>query len=466
MTILDPLYGAIILPDFAKDILNTPELQRLSEIRLMNVCGPTMIGATSTTRLEHALGVAHLANVYSKKNKLRATERNNLILGCLIHDVACYPYGHLVENIFRRNFPGAPDHTLSLLENIYRRKEDLVIYRGAICSLYRRLFENQKVFGRNPILSAHLILGADVVTNSDDICYKDALNSGQVERLNRLISGSIDLDNIDNVFRIAQRFGIRFESSTPEKLAEAITFNRSVMRLRPEDLPFLKEWMRVRKQTYEIFLTHPDILAMKALLTYCVEQSIAEGLLKESDWILTDVQILEKLLSLSHIKQEARQILLGHELNCMSIFCCKKGNLKSFIDQLAKLRNEVAHELKIKDTRRKRTGPISDMETKFGGRRLFIVAEYDRGSTSRKFRIETIAPDGRTAENKDVGENSNRIIVSFLMPDWCSMESAHYKDICREKIASRLGCLPKDVEDYGRVTLPNDIRGIENQTLF
>ena len=444
LRVLDPLYGAIDLPDFAKDIVNTPELQRLSEIRLMNVPGPTMIGATTTTRLEHALGVAHLANICSKQNRLPSIESNNLILASLIHDVASYPYGHLVERTFKRLFPESPDHTERLLRNIYSEKEDLIIYRGAHCQLYKTLLNNRQLFGRMPILSAGLILGADVVGNAEDIAYEDLLGRDKAVLINRLISGPIDLDNIDNVFRIAHRFGIRFDVSIPERLAASFVFSREVIQMKADELCLLEEWLRIRSLTYEIFFTHPDILAMKALLTYCVEESVSDGTLHLEDWVMTDIQLLETFLSLDRIRQEARQILLGHELTCLQVFVCDARNIANLLNELPELRDDIATKITAYDKRKRKTDKIANLEREYAVKRLFVTLEYDKGATSRQFEVEAISAEGKV-KRKTLGENSNRAFISIQIPNWYTVSTPNCSDVLRETIGKRIDCPPNKI---------------------
>ena len=444
MRILDPLYGRVELPDFVRDILYTPELQRLSEIRLMNVPGSTMLGATTTTRLEHALGVAHLANVYSTANRFCDIERNNLILGSLIHDVASFPYGHLVENIFRRFFPGSADHSHRLLVNIFNQKEDLPIYRGAVCQLYRKLYKSLALFGRAPILSACLVLGPTAIENSPDVLYKDMLPTRTVSALHRLISGPMDLDNIDNVFRVACRFGLGCKPDLAEKLAASFMLSGTSIRMEEGNLWLLEEWQRTRAAVYEIFLTDPDILAMKALLTHCVEYALAKGTLHEGDWVLTDVQLLEALLGSADIKHEMRQILLGHELKCYFLVDCPGENAQSVVAQLAALREELALSLSIEDTRKRKTDTVSAIEHDCGARRLYVTAEIDKGATTRRCEVEVLTGDGGSAI-RPLGTDSNRLILSLQLPRWCRLRSPQAGHIVVSAIARRLGCAEQDI---------------------
>jgi hypothetical protein len=444
INILDPLYGRICLPAFAGELIRTPELQRLSQIRLMNVCGSTMLAATTTTRLEHAIGVAHLAKVYSQTHKLGTLERNNLILGCLIHDVASFPYGHLVERIFTRSFPGSSDHCQRLLDGIFNGKEDFPIYRGCFCELYKKLGGLVTEFGREPLLAASLVLGPTAVENSQDVAYDDSLTHDAIARLHRLISGPMDLDNIDNVFRLAARFGLKCDGEVAEKLAGSFSVDASLIRMREEELWLVKEWQRLRSDVYDIFFTNTDILAMKALLTYCVEQCIGDQLLHVGDWVKTDSELLDLFLTVPSIRREARQILLSHELTCHGLFVCHVGSLEAVVSELSELRTEVASSVIIEDKNRRRTATALVLERDYGARRLYMTAEYDKGAAARQCTIEALHRDHHSSVIS-LGANSNRIIVSVQIPRWCRLKSPHVVDIVADSLARRLDCAAKDV---------------------
>lgn len=443
-TILDPLYGRVHLPAFAGEIVRTPEMQRLSQIRLMNVCGPTMLAATTTTRLEHAIGTAHLANVYSLTHKMGTLERNNLILGCLIHDVASFPYGHLVERIFARSFPGSPDHCRRLLDNIFNRKEDFPIYRGFFCEVYKKLLGLVPQFGREPLLAACLVLGPTAVENSQDVAYQDSLSRDAVARLHRLISGPMDLDNIDNVFRLAARFGLRCDGEVAQRLAGAFSVDGSLIRIKEEDVWLIKEWQRVRSDLYDIFFTNADILAMKALLTYCVERCVDDQLLHDGDWTKTDGDLLDLFLTAPSIRREARQILLGHTLTCHGVFVCYVGNPEAAVSGLSELRAEVASNVVVEDRSRKRRDTALALECDNGARRLHMTAEYDKGAAARQLNIEILHRDHRSSVIS-LGADSHRVIVSVHIPRSCKLRSPHAADIVVNAIARRVACTAKDV---------------------
>ena len=59
-TIYDPIHGYITLSDVAISIIDTPEFQRLRQIRQLGCCYFVFPGA-SHFRFEHSIGVAYLS---------------------------------------------------------------------------------------------------------------------------------------------------------------------------------------------------------------------------------------------------------------------------------------------------------------------------------------------------------------------------------------------------------------------
>ena len=66
--IYDPLHGYINLSPLAIKIINTPEFQRLREIKQLGTTYLVFPSATHT-RFEHSLGVYHLCNEMLEKLK-------------------------------------------------------------------------------------------------------------------------------------------------------------------------------------------------------------------------------------------------------------------------------------------------------------------------------------------------------------------------------------------------------------
>jgi len=103
-----PISESLLLSEELKNVIDTPEFQRLRGVRQL---GPTMFvfpGATHT-RFEHSLGVYSLSLRYLEKllifpdfRKLCDPIENSIklmVLSALLHDIGHYPYSHWVEEI-------------------------------------------------------------------------------------------------------------------------------------------------------------------------------------------------------------------------------------------------------------------------------------------------------------------------------------------------------------------------------
>ncbi|KKQ43975.1 MAG: hypothetical protein US62_C0037G0012 [Candidatus Woesebacteria bacterium GW2011_GWA1_37_8] len=62
----DTLYGEMIFSQEEQRIIDTPQIQRLSDISLSAV-PPITLGMQIPSRLEHSIGVAHLAKIVGLK---------------------------------------------------------------------------------------------------------------------------------------------------------------------------------------------------------------------------------------------------------------------------------------------------------------------------------------------------------------------------------------------------------------
>ena len=81
-----------------------------------------------------------------------------------------------------------------------------------------------------------------------------------------LISGSIDLDNIDNVYRLAYHIGLVRSGEVPLALASALSIDHGNL-VAPETAePLLWDWFEVRRRLYNFLLLNPDEFSAKCML--------------------------------------------------------------------------------------------------------------------------------------------------------------------------------------------------------
>ena len=101
MRIRDPVHGDIIVPDFARDLLDTPAMQRLRGIRQLGFAHLVYPGCVHT-RFDHSLGTAHTAQELYRAATGGAEEAESAALICaaLLHDIGHIPFGHTLEDEF------------------------------------------------------------------------------------------------------------------------------------------------------------------------------------------------------------------------------------------------------------------------------------------------------------------------------------------------------------------------------
>ena len=134
----DPIHGSYALPKNAWVIIDTPEFQRLREIKQTGATSYVYPGAEHT-RFQHCLGVAHLAFEFGELIKARYPNIINdklvnlLCLAGLCHDLGHCSYSHLYDRYIIPMFSDESDsYTLKtheeasvlILNAIYHKHKD------------------------------------------------------------------------------------------------------------------------------------------------------------------------------------------------------------------------------------------------------------------------------------------------------------------------------------------------------
>jgi len=333
--IYDPLYGIIYLPDFIWDILSCVEVQRLREVRLCNINSLCLTGGANINRYEHAIGTFYLAqeclNSWPPLYPISEKEQKLFLLAALLHDVASAAFGHSIEYIESKSGFG---HERDFWYAVTGGKKEDYQYKSATLE---PIF-----FGMGRELLSRL--------SSEELKVISEFIEGK-ETFGPLINASIDLDNIDNVFRLAYHIGLVRSGDVPVKLGRSLYTENGKLIIRKEAVPLVEEWQKMRKKLYLLLLLNPEEFSAKCMLTEAVELSKEKDTLP-FNWYDVDYEILKKLSTVSSESSVIIQRLMKGDLyGCIGIFSTSKTEKYetfSNIEEKRKLENELIERIRSK----------------------------------------------------------------------------------------------------------------------
>lgn len=294
--IYDPLYGVIYLPDLIWDIIRCPELQRLREVRLCNINSLCLTGGANINRYEHAIGTYYLAqkclNSWPLFNPISEREQKLFLLAALLHDVLSAAFGHSVQYIESK--AGFEHEAFEYA--IVGEKRTSYQYKSAT---FEPIF-----FGMHRELLSKI--------TKEDLKRISEIIEGK-GRFGPLINSSMDLDNIDNVFRLGYHIGIVKSGQLPLELANSLYTKNGKLIVRKEAVHLIEEWHKVRKKLYLLLLLNPEEFSAKCMLTEAIELAkIKEA--HSFNWYDVDYELLEKLFKMPSVRMAVKERLFNLDI--------------------------------------------------------------------------------------------------------------------------------------------------------
>jgi HD superfamily phosphohydrolase len=343
--IFDPLYGPIEICEEISLLIRCPLVQRLRNIRLSNIDSISMPGIANISRFEHSIGASFLASQLDQLSSVSNKDQVILQAAALIHDTAIAPFGHLAEEAM--NYAGKYKHETkwALLfefnENVEVGGIDLQVFLGRESGLRKWAVE---VFGNE----SNAVLGE---------IFAAVTGKG---RFGPFVAGEIDLDNLDNVTRMAYHMGLNVSRELPLKIAQC-------MRYEPEtdgpvyldhSVDLIQEWLNLRHSLYDHLMLSRDDFCGKVMLLSAAVQAIERNCLSKEHWSLTDDQFVQALLNCNDkdVRETASRWFLGDTWSLSDLFWFDGtppsfSETQAFAQALAELLGRQCFAYRIKDKR-------------------------------------------------------------------------------------------------------------------
>jgi len=118
----------------------------------------------------------------------------------------------------------------------------------------------------------------------------------------------MDLDNIDNIFRMGHHIGLINPADTPIKLAKALSIKDGEKFIKEENLELVEDWYEARVKLYTYLLLNPGEFAGKCMLTEALEFTRMQQN-KSFSWKDVDYELIQGLWDLPPVKKEILRFL-------------------------------------------------------------------------------------------------------------------------------------------------------------
>lgn len=271
-TIHDPIHGSIRIDGVFLDILDRHEFQRLHAIKQLGLANVVFPGANHT-RLEHSLGVYHLAGRMAESISMSKEDSDAVKAAAMLHDICHPPFSHTMEEILE-NETGL-DHMDLARKLIY----------GQVPTHMKR---DDDIFAGTPSISEML---EDAGISTEFVCDLISMPQSKTEGLDmfmmgekqsffsskdyahQIIHGPVDADQMDYLVRDAHYTGVSHGSIDMDRLmSQMCTYNNKLV-LEKGGIIATEGLMVSRALMYSSVYYHKTVRIVEMMLTKSVEAS-------------------------------------------------------------------------------------------------------------------------------------------------------------------------------------------------
>jgi len=270
----DAIHGQFNISGVREDLLNTPEMNKLSHIKQLGLAHLVFPGAHHT-RFEHSLGVSHVAGMMADSINLDEHEKVIVQVAGMLHDVGHGPYSHTLEHILHER--GGLDH-MSITEGIILGDYDVLRDDESSSIPDRQLIPNiLENHGLDPKEVANLIRGPDAGGTERSLLSWTEGKEDFIDRdntLGHLVHGPVDCDQIDYLLRDSHFTGVKHGILDHYRLISSMERKGGDIAVKEGGLTALEGMLMARGLMYSAVYFHRVTRVTEVMLSSAVERSI------------------------------------------------------------------------------------------------------------------------------------------------------------------------------------------------
>jgi HD superfamily phosphohydrolase len=268
----DTIFGSIKLSGLLLELLETPEIQKLSGIHQLGLAYLVFPGANHT-RLEHSMGTSFIANRIVTELGLAPDEQELVKCAALLHDIGHGPYSHTLEMMVHQKT--GLDHTELTGELICGKIDILSDSDRDFLKDRRTLPELIESYGLKPKDVADLITS----TTGDDgaVPLESFQGEGSQQFFNpkmylkQIIHGEIDADQIDYLLRDSHYTGIAHGIIDVDRLIQTMEIYNNDLVIHRRGLSAVEGMLVARSLMYSSIYFHKTVRIAELMLARAVE---------------------------------------------------------------------------------------------------------------------------------------------------------------------------------------------------
>ncbi len=285
----DSVHGTVKVDGVFLELLERPEMQRLHGIHQLGLAHLVFPGANHT-RLEHSLGTYHIASKLCSSLEIDPLDQMEVRAAAMLHDIGHTPFSHTLEEVIHHRL--GKDH-MDISRDIivgdympYKDRDTEVV--GSIPPLPDVL----RGAGLDPERVADLVTSARRQEVGQSILMVDGEQAhfGQNNFLKQIISGPLDVDQMDYLLRDAYYTGVAHGTIDVDRLFQTLMVHHGNLVVDKSGLVAVEGLMVARSLMYTSVYFHKTVRIAEMMMCKAVEaapQEILEDLFLDTDCSLS-----------------------------------------------------------------------------------------------------------------------------------------------------------------------------------